>query len=108
MENPHVSRKLAEYLKRMTGLLPESMSSLEHTRLIVLFFSVIGTDLLCETHGVAADELIDWVYSHQIATVSSLLASNILDLKFQTQSILAVDFGVFCTWMLQSVRIKLV
>ncbi|KAF7239945.1 hypothetical protein EG68_10872 [Paragonimus skrjabini miyazakii] len=71
MDNSDVSRKLVGYLKRMTGLLPESMSSLEHTRLIALFFSVIGTDLLCETHGMAAHDLIEWVYSHQITTVSN-------------------------------------
>ncbi|KAF8564411.1 hypothetical protein P879_11617 [Paragonimus westermani] len=32
----------------------------------------------------------------------------IKSLLFLTQSILTADFGVFCTWTLQSVRIKLV
>ncbi|CAH8519764.1 unnamed protein product [Dicrocoelium dendriticum] len=69
-ERCKLSSDLARYFERLTKSLPEEMTSLHSSRLVVLFLGTVGADILSECNTLPASDLTAWVYSHQI-TVNS-------------------------------------
>ncbi|CAH8558794.1 unnamed protein product [Schistosoma intercalatum] len=61
-----VLQKLQIYFKRCTGILPYSMVSLDSSRIVVLFFASGGLALLDALDSVDKNEIIEFIYSHQI------------------------------------------
>ncbi|KAG5452686.1 Geranylgeranyl transferase type-1 subunit beta [Clonorchis sinensis] len=66
-------KKLSAYFRRVTGILPDSMTSLDATRLVVLYFGVGGLAIIKEQDEPRVKDCIEWIYSHHISTQDTRL-----------------------------------
>ncbi|KAH8871828.1 Geranylgeranyl transferase type-1 subunit beta [Schistosoma japonicum] len=66
-----IQKKLQIYFKRCLGVLPNSMVSLDSSRIVVLFFATGGLALLDALDNLDKNELIEFIYSHQILSNDS-------------------------------------
>ncbi|ESN92304.1 hypothetical protein HELRODRAFT_186145 [Helobdella robusta] len=86
MRNRHV--KYFTHCLKM--LLPSSCSSLDTNRLTLGFFSISGLDVMGELDVVLTkiqkDELIDWIYSHQIQLNSDGSNANLVGFRGSSAS----------------------
>jgi geranylgeranyl transferase type-1 subunit beta len=65
-----VRKKHTKYLSRMLKVLPECLSSMETTRMTLVYFTISALDVLGELDEVLSDvekaSIIDWIYSLQV------------------------------------------
>ena len=61
--------KHVKYFKRILGVLPNAVSSLDTSRMTLLFFGLSGLDILGalnELSGEERAEMVAWIYSQQL------------------------------------------
>ena len=65
-----VRKKHTKYLSRMLKVLPECLSSMETTRMTLVYFTISALDVLGELDEVLSEEdkksTIDWIYRLQV------------------------------------------
>ena len=65
-----VKAKHVKYLQRMLKVLPESLASMETTRMTLVYFSVSALDVLGELDQVISEKektsMIEWIYRLQV------------------------------------------
>ena len=71
-----VRNKHKKYLSRMLKVLPECLSSMETTRMTLVYFTISALDVLNELDEVLIEEekasIIEWIYSLQVQSIVTL------------------------------------
>ena len=72
--------KHTKYLSRMLKVLPECLSSMETTRMTLVYFTISALDVLGELDivlsGAEKASIIDWIYSLQVRKNNSVYTSS--------------------------------
>ena len=65
-----------KYLKELINELPDAYTSVEATSCTVLYFCIVGLDLLDVLDSIDKQKVIDYVYSLQLTNVENLEETN--------------------------------
>ncbi|KAK7933199.1 hypothetical protein WMY93_004095 [Mugilogobius chulae] len=79
------------FFQRTLQILPERYSSLETTRLTIVFFALSGLDVLDALEVIDKNSMIEWIYSHQVLPTED--QSNLSHCGFRGSSHIGIPYS---------------
>lgn len=70
MASPFYKERHVKYFQKSSILLPHHYTQLDSSRLTALYFIVVGLDMLGAVEQVNREQVIDYVYRHQLSPSS--------------------------------------